>query len=259
MADTTSIISRSKLEFPNLSYTGGSALEDLVKGYLTKLGDNAGSRYDEYTSIANSTTVELDHNFGVAFAEIKINLYTGTGTNLTRVEDPSGSGWTIAAKTGSEKLIIEITTPSSGSPHNFSVVASCGGFIESLDELDDFDNTGVANGYIPIWNNSNSRYEPGVNTPDSWTSSVKTALYTASSKEEVFCNTSGGAFTVNLPATPSLGDRVRIIDSNGSFGSFTLTVGRNGSTIMGNSADFTFSTDNDGGEFIYNGSDWRLL
>ena len=41
----------------------------------------------------------------------------------------------------------------------------------------------------------------------SW-QAIKTSTYTASAGEGVFANTTGGAFTVNLPASPSLGKRV---------------------------------------------------
>ena len=37
-----------------------------------------------------------------------------------------------------------------------------------------------------------------------WQTSIKTATFTAASGEGYFCNTSGGAFTVNLPSSPSV-------------------------------------------------------
>ena len=36
------------------------------------------------------------------------------------------------------------------------------------------------------------------------TGSIKTATFTAASGEGYFCNTSGGAFTLTLPASPSV-------------------------------------------------------
>jgi len=260
MADTTTIISRKKLEFPDIGYSGGVPLEVLVKDMFTVLGDNVGTRYEAYSSIANSTTVELDHNFGAAFAEYKILLYTGTATDMTRVQDPAAAGWTIAAKAGSLKTVIEITTPGSGGPHSFFVIMSHGTFIESIDELDDVNNTGVADGYILKWVDANSRYEPGANTVTPWTTSFKTALYTAVDKDEIFANTGGGAFQINLPAAATIGKRVRVIDYNNTFGSNTLTVGRNGNNINGAASDMTLSTNGIAVEFVANGNgDWRTI
>ena len=50
-----------------------------------------------------------------------------------------------------------------------------------------------------------------------WQTSIKTATFTAASGEGYFCNTSGGAFTVNLPSSPSVGDIVAIKDYAGNF------------------------------------------
>ena len=60
---------------------------------------------------------------------------------------------------------------------------------------------------------------------------VKTANYTTQDKEGVLANTSGGAFTVTLPATPATGAQVVVADSGSAWGTNNLTVGRNGSTI----------------------------
>jgi hypothetical protein len=69
----------------------------------------------------------------------------------------------------------------------------------------------------------------------SW-QAIKTSTYTASAGEGVFANTSSGAFTVNLPASPSLGDEVTIVDYAGTFDTNNLTVGRNSQPIMGTAA-----------------------
>jgi hypothetical protein len=73
--------------------------------------------------------------------------------------------------------------------------------------------------------------------------SVKTSNYTASAGQGVFANTTSSAFTVTLPASPSLGDEVTIVDYAGTFDSNTLTVGRNSSKILGADEDLTVSTE----------------
>ena len=76
----------------------------------------------------------------------------------------------------------------------------------------------------------------------SW-QAVKTSNYTASAGQGVFANTTSSAFTVTLPASPTLGDEVTIVDYAGTFDSNTLTVGRNSSKILGADEDLTVSTE----------------
>ena len=84
----------------------------------------------------------------------------------------------------------------------------------------------------------------------SW-QAIKTANYTAVAGQGVFANTSGGAFTVTLPASPSLGNEVTIVDYAGTFDTFNLTVGRNSQPIMGTAADLTVSIERAGLTLVY--------
>jgi hypothetical protein len=84
----------------------------------------------------------------------------------------------------------------------------------------------------------------------SW-QAIKTSTYTAAAGQGVFANTSGGAFTVNLPASPSLGDEVTIVDYAGTFDTNNLTVGRNSQPIMGTAADLTVSIERAGLTLAY--------
>jgi len=80
---------------------------------------------------------------------------------------------------------------------------------------------------------------------------IKTGTYTAVAGQGIFANTSGGAFTVTLPASPSLGDEVTIVDYAGTFDTFNLTVGRNSQPIMGTAADLTVSIERAGFTLVY--------
>ena len=122
MPTTTTTISRSELVHPDLNYDGGSGLHTLIANIYTILGDNANSRYGEYTSIANGATVELDHNLGANIDQICVLIYSSTGTGKTIIVDPVLAGYTIGEKTGDEKTIIEVTAPGSGGPHTFTVI-----------------------------------------------------------------------------------------------------------------------------------------
>ena len=75
-----------------------------------------------------------------------------------------------------------------------------------------------------------------------WT--IKTTTYTAVSGNNIQANTTGGAFTITLPATPATGAVVRIADYAGTFATNNLTVAQGGSKIMGLAEDMVISTTN---------------
>lgn len=89
---------------------------------------------------------------------------------------------------------------------------------------------------------------------------AKSNDYLAVNLDWIFADTlANTAFKVVLPATPTVGDVVIVHDAVGGFGTNNLTVERNGSTIMGLAEDMTLSTNNETAEFMYSGSDWRLI
>ena len=134
LADNTTTISRLRVDHPNLGHVGGAPLHSHIADIYRKIGDNMDSRYEEWTGIANSGTVTHNHNFNVAFAELRILLYSGTGSSKTRIEDPAGSGWTIVATSGFTLTQIDITAPGSGGPHDFSVIVVNGNEIFTAPE-----------------------------------------------------------------------------------------------------------------------------
>ena len=80
---------------------------------------------------------------------------------------------------------------------------------------------------------------------------VKTTGFTAVAGEGYFVNTTGGAFTMTLPATPSIGDEVSFIDYAGTFDTNTFTIGRNGENIQGSPADLTVSVERAANTLVY--------
>ena len=72
---------------------------------------------------------------------------------------------------------------------------------------------------------------------------VKTGNFTASAGHGVFANTTGSAWTLTLPASPSLGDEVSFVDYAGTFDTNNLTIARNSSKIHGADEDLTVSVE----------------
>jgi len=84
-----------------------------------------------------------------------------------------------------------------------------------------------------------------------------TSNTTLTNNQGVIADTTGGTFTVTLPATPSSGNQVWIADG-GSWGTTNLTVGRNGSTIEGTAADLTLDISGVEIQMIYDGTTWQV-
>ena len=75
-----------------------------------------------------------------------------------------------------------------------------------------------------------------------WQSTLKTGDFTAVSGEGYFINTTSGAITATLPASPSAGNIVAFKDYAATFATNNLTIGRNSSNIQGNANDAVLST-----------------
>lgn len=89
---------------------------------------------------------------------------------------------------------------------------------------------------------------------------VITSNTTAVSGNGYFIDTTSSTVTLTLPASPELGDIVRVIDL-GNAATNNITIGRNSEKIMGDASDMTVNTDNAAFGLVYSGSThgWRLL
>ena len=63
--------------------------------------------------------------------------------------------------------------------------------------------------------------------------SVQTTGFTASAGRGYPCNTTSAAFTVTLPASPSVGDTIILLDYAGTFATNNITLGANSNKING--------------------------
>jgi len=148
----------------------------------------------------------------------------------------NGQGWQLQASQGAiNDLVIGNVTPAAGTFTTLSATGNVTGsyFIGNGSQL-----TGVA----MSWSIANSNATMSVN-------------------RGYFVDTTGGAKTMTLPASASIGDTVRINDLAGTFSSNNLTVDRNGGNIQGVAQDLVVSVDQSSFGLVYsNGTyGWKLL
>jgi hypothetical protein len=84
-----------------------------------------------------------------------------------------------------------------------------------------------------------------------WDTTVKTTGFTATANKGYFCNTTSAAFTVTLPATPSAGDEVIILDYAGTFDTNALIISPNGNKIEGATANLQLTGEREGVRLVY--------
>ena len=94
-----------------------------------------------------------------------------------------------------------------------------------------------------------------------WCTTAKTSPFTSVSGNGYFVNTTSGAVTVTLPASPSGGDIVSIKDYARRFNINNVTICRNGSKMCGTCANTTFDTQGLSATLIYvDGTQgWQLI
>jgi|TARA_A100001015_G_scaffold307383_1_gene403182 hypothetical protein len=87
-----------------------------------------------------------------------------------------------------------------------------------------------------------------------WCTTAKTSPFVSVNGKGYFVNTSGGAVTVTLPASPSAGDIVAVNDLNGTADCNAITLGRNSSKINGACSDVVINTERQSTTVIYSGA-----
>ena len=81
--------------------------------------------------------------------------------------------------------------------------------------------------------------------------SVQTTGFTAVAGRGYPCNTTSAAFTVTLPASPSVGDTIILLDYAGTFATNNITLGANSNKINGVVANKTLTTAREAVTLVY--------
>ena len=121
-------------------------------------------------------------------------------------------------------------------------------------------NSALANSSITI-NGSAISLGGSVTVETDFTWETKTSAFNVSASRGYFVDTSSGAVTATLPASPTAGDTVRFIDLSATFDTANLTVARNGKKIQGDASDMTVATERAGFALVFSGDTqgWLLM
>jgi hypothetical protein len=90
---------------------------------------------------------------------------------------------------------------------------------------------------------------------------VVTSAQTLINGAKVAADTTAGAFTLTLPATPSNGDTITVLDYAGTFDTNNLTIARNGSNIESLAEDMTCNVEDAAFTLVFVGSTvgWKVV
>jgi len=236
------------------SYTSLLGLALPVTGELSGTwGDTVNDYITQYIDAAVAGTQTISGS------QTAVTLSKTTASSLTQAGSGStgSSQYLIINCTGNPASLLTITAPAASKPY---IVINSTSTNQSVKIVGAGPTTGVTIGAgqkaVVAWNGSDF-VQVGGGGGLSYVS--KSANYTAQNNEGVLTNTSGGAFTVTLPAAPTTGSQVVVADSAGTWGTNNLTVGRNGSTIGGLAQDLVCDIAGASVQLVYDGTTWNVF
>src|SRR5210317_218202 len=238
--------------FKQVSIAGGVQTTDLDVADANTTG-TAQYRMIEFTGAitGNQTvTIPLDvetfyflRNSTTGSFTVQFKYVTGSGTSSTFATTDKGDKLLFAAAddgTNPDIKEISLASPPGGSDKQiqFNDNGSFGGItMGTTGQVLTTDGTTASFGDI--------------SGGASWQAVITADPANATAGEGYFADTSGGAFTITLPTSATIGDFISVIDYAGTFDTNNLTIGRNGHNIQGTAADLTVATERAGFTLVY--------
>ena len=220
--------------------TGGDVVDDTSP----QLGGNLDVNGFDIVSTSNAN-IDIVPN-GTGDVTLQADTVQVGDSNADATITTNGTGnLTLNTNGGTDSGTITIVDAANG---NITITPDGSGNIV-LDGLTFPNADGSADTFLKT-NGSGTLSFAEVSGGTSW-QAVKTTGFTAVAGEGYFCNTTSAAFTVTLPASPTIGDEVAIVDYAGTFDTNNLTVGRNSENIQGSAADLTVATERAGFTLVY--------
>ena len=239
-------------------------VELMSKPHATPFSDDSFKLIDN----GGSSDIELwvkknDNNCQISAYEMSAH-FEDTGFTITynqnaawQASEPNGSGLnikTVGVKVAGNFTANGTVTATAFAGDGSALTGLPAGYTDA--DVDTHLNTGTAaNGEVLSWTGTDYDWI-AASGGGGIAYTRHTSNVTMAANEGVIADTSGGAFTVTLPASPAVGDTVVITDG-GDWATTNLTVGRNSSTIEGDAADMTMDIGGAAVQFTYDGTTWQ--
>ena len=204
-------------------------------------------------TVLGTQTVAATQNLSVSNAYIKLaDSNTADTVDIGIVGRYSDDGGTTIRRTG---FIRDATT---GEFHVFAGLVQDGIDSSSPDQVINLNDSTVE---YPIWNFGGLRGQYLGFDSDfrqfSTEYTIITGDYQAVSADRLGIDTTSGTLTITLPATPTTGDYIRLLDV-GDWSNNSVFLGRNGSLIEGYADDFELDLGQNIIEVIYLNNKWQV-
>jgi len=172
-----------------------------------------------------------------------------TGSFTVQVKTVSGTGVTFSATDKGQKFVYSNGT----NIIDIALASPPGGSDKQLQFNDNGSFGGITMGTVGqvLTTDGTTASFGDISGGASWQAVITADPANAVAGNGYFCNTTGGAFTVTLPTTATIGDFISFIDYAGTFDTNNLTIGRNGHNIQGTAADLTVATERAGFTLVY--------
>jgi len=111
---------------------------------------------------------------------------------------------------------------------------------------------------LDTWEGYNGTQWTGLGGGNPWASTATSI--TIAANDRYFVDTTTGAKTITLPASPQTGDQISILDLASTFDTNNCTVARNGNKIMGLTENLVLNVEDEAITLVYTGATygWKL-
>jgi len=230
---------------------------------LQVTGENSGT----WGTITNNNFSQV-FEFAIAGVYAVPAITTGTSTTLTNADGPD----TAANNQARQNTLLFSGTVSTTHTVQFPATQKTYGLYNNISGGADISaRLGATGNTVTI---SNGKYRmvatDGTNWYDifslaglgeTWVEKTDSdSPYTASDGDNIFVDCSSDVVTITLPASPTIGMQVKVIDGTGSAGTNNITIDGGAEKVQGDAADMTISTNSAGISLVYYDSTngWRL-